>query len=104
MVEVKAADAIEMARVLGIPGKYVLANEGGSSLTYANLAEVRRDLVEMAGAALFVPITQRLSMPDCTPGGNRVEFDAASFFLQVTPDQPDPNTAQDAANQGVPLA
>ena len=103
MVEVKAQDAVEMARVLGLPGKYVLANEGGSSLTYSNLAEVRRDLIDMAGAALFTPVTQRLTMPDVTPGGNTVRFDADSFFLQVTPDQPDPNVAQDAANQGAPL-
>jgi len=103
MVEVKQQDAVEMARILGLPGKYVLANEGGSSLTYSNLQEVRRDLIDMAGAALLTPIEQRLSMGDVSPGGTRVKFDADSFFLQITPDQPDPQPAQDAANQGVPL-
>jgi hypothetical protein len=107
LVEARQQDAIDMARLLAVPVKYVAATEGaGSSLTYANLGEIRRDLWEVGGLAQYaVPIQQRLSMPDVTPRGTVVRFDADSFFLQTVPDQPDPAPAQDQANtpdQGAP--
>jgi hypothetical protein len=92
LVEARQLDAVEMARLLAIPTRYLAAPEQGSSLTYANLAEVRRDLLEVGGLANYAsPIEQRLSMPDVTPRGTVVRFDANSFFLQVTPDQPNPD-------------
>lgn len=100
LVEAREEDAIEMARLLSMPPHYLAAKQGGSTLTYANLGEVRRDLLEVGGLALLlVPIEQRLSMPDVTPRGTAVRFDADSFFLRVTPDQPDPAAAQQQANQ-----
>lgn len=103
LVEAREEDAIEMARLLSMPPHYLAAKQGGSTLTYANLGEVRRDLLEVGGLALLlVPIEQRLSMPDITPRGTRVSFDADSFFLRVTPDQPDPDTSQQQANQETP--
>ena len=101
LVEARQADAIDMARLLAVPPRYLAAPEGGSSLTYSNIQEMRRDLVEAGGLSQFLtPIQQRLSMPDVTPRGTRVRFDADSFFLQITPDQPDPEQAQNQANQG----
>lgn len=103
LVEAREQDAVEMARLLAMPPHYLAARQGGSSLTYSNLGEVRRDLLEVGGLALYlVPVEQRLSMPDVTPRGTRVRFDADSFFLRVTPDQPTPDAAQAQANQGAP--
>lgn len=100
LVEAREEDAVEMARLLAVPPHYLAAKQGGTTLTYANLAEVRRDLLEVGGLALYlVPIEQRLSMPDITPRGTTVRFDADSFFLRITPDQPDPETAQQQADQ-----
>lgn len=100
LVEAREEDAVEMARLLAVPPHYLAARQGGSSLTYSNLSEIRRDLLEVGGLALhLIPIEQRLSMPDVTPRGTRVRFDAESFFLRVTPDQPTPEAAQRQANQ-----
>lgn len=94
LIPARQQDAIEMARLLTIPGHYIEALSGGSSLTYTTLPEVRRDLIEVGGLAQFlVPIEQRLSMPDVTPRGTTVRFDAASVFLRVTPDAPTPEPA-----------
>ena len=91
-----------MARLLAVPTRYVAAPAQGDSLTYANLAEVRRDLLDVGGLSTYlVPIEQRLSMPDFTPRGTRVRFDADSVFLRITPDQADPAAAQTAANTGM---
>ena len=45
----------------------------------------------MGGLAQYlVPIEQRLSMPDVTPRGTVVSFDAESYFLKIVPDAPNP--------------
>lgn len=101
LVEARNQDALEMARLLAMPPHYLAAPYTGSSLTYSNLTDVRRDLLEVGGLASYlVPIEQRLSMPDVTPRGTTVRFDADSFFLRVTPDAPTPQAAQQQANQG----
>lgn len=96
LIPARQHDAIEMARLLSIPAHYLQAPPGGSSLTYTTLPEIRRDLIEIGGLAQYlVPIEQRLSMPDITPRGTTVKFDAESYFLQVTPDA-DPTLVQEA--------
>lgn len=95
LLPARQQDAVEMSRLLAIPTRYLAAPEQGSSLTYSNLAEVRRDLIEVGGLAQYlVPIEQRLSMPDVTPRGTVVKFDAESYFLRITPDAPNPETPQ----------
>lgn len=91
LVPARQMDAVEMARLLAMPSDYVNAPAQGSSLHYANIAEVRRDLIDVGGLAQYLgPIEQRLSMPDMTPRGTTVKFDADSVFLRITPDQPAP--------------
>jgi hypothetical protein len=91
LVEARQQDAVAMAQLLAMPVRYLAAPSQGDSLTYSNLTDVRRDLVEVGGLAQYmVPIEQRLSMPDVTPRGTTVRFDPDSFFLQITPDQPNP--------------
>jgi len=101
LVEARQADSIAMAQLIAVPPRYLAAPEGGSSLTYSNVSEMRRDLVEVGGLAQFlVPVQQRLSQPDVTPRGTKVRFDSDSFWHQITPDQADVPQAQDQANQG----
>jgi phage portal protein BeeE len=88
LLEARQHDAVEAARVLAMPPRYVAAPTQGDSLTYSNLTEVRRDLIDIGGLANYLsPIEQRLSMPDMTPAGSTVKFDAESYFLRITPDQ-----------------
>jgi hypothetical protein len=84
LVEARQADAVDMARLLCMPTRYVSAPAQGAELTYANLADVRRDLIESGGLSTYLTvIEQRLSMPDCTPSTQVVKFDSDSFFSQV---------------------
>lgn len=84
LVEARNQDAVEAARLLGLPTYYVAAPNQGSSLTYSNQVDVRRDVIS-ALASFAGVIEGRLSLPDVTPRGTTVKFDAASFYQQVTP-------------------
>jgi hypothetical protein len=93
LVDARQQDAVEMARLLTIHPRYAAAPSQGSDLTYANLADVRRDLFEIGGLATFaVPIEQRVSLsnPDrmgarrqVTPSRTVVKFNAEMFFAQL---------------------
>lgn len=84
LVDARTFDGVEAARLLAIPTRYVAAPDGGGSLTYSNLADVRRDLMQVGGLATYaVPIEQRLSLLDVSPYGVKVIFDRESFASQV---------------------
>ena len=58
-MEARQADAVDMARLLCMPTRYVSAPAQGAELTYANLADVRRDLIESGGLShLFTVISK----------------------------------------------
>ena len=84
LVEARHADAVEAARLLALPTFYVAAPNQGSSLTYSNQVDIRRDVIS-ALASFAGVIEGRLSLPDVTPRGTTVTFDSASFYEQVTP-------------------
>lgn len=91
LVDARHADAVEAARLLSLPTFYVAAPNQGSSLTYSNQVDIRRDVIS-ALHNFAGPIEGRLSLPDVTPRGTKVRFDSASFYEQVTPGTP-PDTA-----------
>ena len=78
-----------MAQLLGLPLYAVSAPSKGSSLTYSNMADNRRDSIN-ALAAWTRTIEGRLSLPDITPRGTEVTFDSASWAVQVDPMTPTP--------------
>lgn len=85
----RAAQAVEIARLTGVPAWYLYADPG-SSMTYSNNTQARLDLHSLAISPYVTAIEQRLSMPDITPGGmgatgTRVEFDF-SEFLRADPE------------------
>jgi hypothetical protein len=87
LVEARDQDAVAMAQLLGLPLYAVSAPSKGSSLTYSNMADNRRDSI--SALAAFTRIVEgRLSMPDITPRGTVVTFDAASWSQQVDPTAP----------------
>jgi hypothetical protein len=89
LVEARDQDAVAMAQLLGLPLYAVSAPSKGSSLTYSNMADNRRDSIN-ALAAWTTTIEGRLSLPDVTPRGTLVRFDAASWSQQVNPESPVP--------------
>lgn len=70
--------ASELARLMNLPASRIGAPQG-SGMTYANTEADRRDLVDTTLRQYLTPITQRLSMPDVTPGGTTVAFDLAAY-------------------------
>ena len=89
LVEARDQDAVAMAQLLGLPLYAVSAPSKGSSLTYSNMADNRRDSIN-ALAAWTRTIEGRLSLPDITPRGTEVTFDSASWAVQVDPMTPPP--------------
>lgn len=89
LVEARDQDAVAMAQLLSLPLGMVGAPSKGSSLTYSNMADNRRQTID-ALAAFTRVIEGRLSLPDMTPKGTDVRFDAASWSMQVDPTEPSP--------------
>ena len=84
LVEARNQAAVQIARLLGLDPMWVGANipGGGSTLTYTNRVDLRKDLVDLTLTDYIAPIEQRLSMRDCTPTINAalVRFDLTEFL------------------------
>lgn len=86
----RSAQAVEIARLTGVPAWYLYADPG-SSMTYSNNTQARLDLYSLALMPFCTTIEQRLSMEDVTAGtvgsarATRVEFDF-SEFLRADPE------------------
>lgn len=70
------AAALDMARLVGVPAWAVDASTTGSSLTYANVVDRRRDLVDLSFGSYMAPIEARLSLDDVLPRGTWARFSA----------------------------
>jgi phage portal protein BeeE len=92
LTEAREHAAVEVARLFGLPAWSIDAN-GGDSMTYANVTDRRRDVVE-ALRPWSEPIAQGVSLDDrrqatrgvLLPRGIRGEFDASGYL------QPDAET------------
>lgn len=75
---------LEVARGLGIvPGELLLAEVGGSSLTYQNAAELLDNLVRTTVQPMYLaPVEEALS--DLLPGTQACRFDTAELFRLQT--------------------
>jgi Phage portal protein len=77
LVEAREHVALEIARALSIPAAAVDAS-GGDSMTYANVVDRRRDLVE-ALRSWIAPIEQALSL-HAAPRGTDIRYDVTAFL------------------------
>ncbi|GHA20754.1 phage portal protein [Streptomyces spiroverticillatus] len=84
LVEAREECALQVARHMGIPPRY-LAVSYGDSMTYSNLESQRRDLTELDFTPYLNAIEQRLSMSDRNgcPRGQKVRFDLSDFARGV---------------------
>ena len=78
LVEARQYLAAEIARLCNIPAWYLNADTG--SMTYSNVTQSRRDLIDLSIKPLLVSIEQRLSQPDFTPQTQHVRFDLNDFL------------------------
>jgi HK97 family phage portal protein len=79
LVEARMATAQELARAAGIPPWY-LGVDAGSSMTYQNVGNSRRDLLDFALMPYIVSIEQRLSLSDILVQREQVKFDLTDFL------------------------
>lgn len=79
--------AVEVARLAGIPAASIDAGIPGSNLTYANLVDRLRDLISFGLQPYAAAYTGRLSMDDVTPHGVRAILD----YSELLPDVPGGN-------------
>jgi HK97 family phage portal protein len=70
--------SLELSRACGLPAYFTDSQQ--SSFTYANALDKRRDLVDFAFRIYMSVIEKRLSFPDFTAAGKRVEFDLDDFL------------------------
>ena len=79
MVEARQYLALEIARVCNLPAWYLNADTG-SSMTYSNVNQARRDFIDFSIKPYLTAIEDRLGMPDFTPQTQMVQFDLDDYL------------------------
>lgn len=75
LVEARQFTSAMIANLVGIPAHYIAgANVGGSSLTYSNVSQEARNLIDFGVRPAMSAIESRLSMSDVSTSGSRVRF------------------------------
>ena len=84
LVEARNQAAVQIARLFGMDASWLNANTpgGGTTLTYTNRVDLRKDLYDFTLLDFCQVIGQRLSMRDVTPTltSNLVAFDYSEFM------------------------
>ena len=93
LIDGRNQQAVELARLAGIPASSIDAGIPGSNLTYANLRDRLHDLISFGLTPYATAISARLSMNDVTPHGTKVRFDFTELY---------PVTAEPAATAPTP--
>lgn len=83
LVEAREHAALEVSRMFGLPAFAVNAGAPSGSITYSNVVDQRRDLLE-ALRPWMAPIDSRLSLDDVTPRGRSVAF-AVDAYVRDDP-------------------
>src|SRR4029077_9559918 len=100
LINGRNAQAVEIARLAGIPAASIDAAIPGTTLTYANLIDRLNDLVNFGLRGYGEALTSRLSMSDCLPAGVTAEFDYGPLY-QALGQQP--STAGPGASAPTPV-
>lgn len=88
LVEARQHAAAEVARLMGVQPFLLGADQGaGSSMTYSNTRDERRQLVDATLRPYLATIEQRLSMPDVLPRGLHVRFDLDDYLRADAPER-----------------
>lgn len=74
LIAARNAAAVDMARLVGLPAWAVDAQVSGSSLTYSNIVDRNRELVDIGFAPFMAAIESRLSMDDVLEHGRWAHF------------------------------
>lgn len=80
LIDGRNQQAVEVARMVGIPAASIDAGIPGTSLTYANLTDRLHDLVNFGLQNYAIGITDRLSMVDILPRGVKSAYDYTALY------------------------
>lgn len=98
LVESRKYAALEMARLMDIPGYLLGIDQSG--MTYMNAQQSRQDLILFGARPLLHAIQERLSMDDVLPRGRHVEFDVDEYLEEFMIETPE--TVREPAAPGMP--
>lgn len=87
LVESRKYAALEMARLLDIPGYLLGIDQSG--MTYNNAQQSRQDLILFGARPVLHSIQERLSMNDILPNGRHVQFDVDEYLEEFMVEQPE---------------
>jgi hypothetical protein len=79
LVEARRWQTTEVGRLLNLPSKYLNA-QSESSMTYSNVEQEKRDLVDLSLRPYIRAIEGRLSLDDVCPRGQAVTLDLDDFY------------------------
>jgi hypothetical protein len=80
LIDGRNAVALNIARAMGIPAWAIDANTQGSSLTYSNIPDRSRELIDYGLTPYMAAIEGRLSLDDVLPAGQWCRFDTTDML------------------------
>lgn len=84
LVEARAANAVDIARLLNLPPMYVNA-DSGASMTYSNVTQQGQQLLNTTLTPYLAAVAARLSMDDVLPHGTVVVHDMDAWLRSDMP-------------------
>jgi hypothetical protein len=84
LIEGRNADAVDIARAVGVTASSLDATAAGASLEYTTATTRNQELLDYGVAFYMDAIRFRLSQDDCVPRGHRAAFDVTEF-TSLTP-------------------
>ena len=75
--EARRASDLDIARLVGVPAHVIDATQAGSSLTYSNVQDRTREVLDYGLSPYLTAIEDRLSLDDVLPHGQWAHFDTS---------------------------
>ena len=80
LVQGRAAIALDLARLCGVPAWVIDSAQSGSSITYANITDRMREFLDWAAGPYMAAIEARMSADDLLPAGQWARFDPSELL------------------------
>jgi len=89
LVDGRESFAVDVARMIGVPGAMIDAHSRGATMTYATTADVLQSFLHLGLTLYMTPITARLSLDDVAPRGTEIRFDVDAVLGAAALANPD---------------
>jgi phage portal protein BeeE len=103
LLEARGYQDLEAARLMDVP-PFLIGAPAGTSITYQNAEQARRDLIDFGALPYINCLEQTLGGPNVTPNGSFVRLDLDAWLRSpFTEGTPSPNDIERAYNE-IPTA